>query len=45
MKEDLKLALEKTNTFFNTNFKPYYQDIIKINMTKGIDEIKTFTLD
>ncbi len=44
-KEDLKLALEKTNTFFNTNFKPYYQDIIKINMTKGIDEIKTFTLD
>lgn len=44
-KEDLKLALEKTNTFFNTNFKPYYQSIIKINMTKGIDEIKTFTLD
>ena len=44
-KEDLKLALEKTNTFFNTNFKPYYQSIIKINMTKGIDEIKTFSLD
>ena len=43
-KEDLKLALEKTNTFFNTNFKPYYQSI-KINMTKGIDEIKTFSLD
>ncbi|WP_292946448.1 hypothetical protein [Olleya sp. UBA1516] len=44
-KEDLKLALDKTNTFFNTNFKPYYQSIIKINMTKGIDEIKTFSLD
>ena len=44
-KEDLKLALEKKNTFYNTNFKPYYQDIIKINMTKGIDEIKTFKLD
>ena len=44
-KEDLKLVLEKTNTFFNTNFKPYYQSIIKINMTKGIDEIKTFSLD
>ncbi len=44
-KTDLKTALEKTNTFFNDTFKPYYQSIIKINMTKGIDKIKTFTLE
>ncbi len=44
-KTDLQAALEQTNTFFNDTFKPYYQSIIKINMTKGIDEIKTFKLD
>lgn len=44
-KTDLKAALEKTNTFFNDSFKPYYQSIIKINMTKPIEEIKTFSLD
>ncbi len=44
-KTDLKAALEKTNTFFNDSFKPYYQSIIKINMTKPIEGIKTFSLD
>ncbi|QXP59602.1 VPS10 domain-containing protein [Olleya sp. HaHaR_3_96] len=44
-KTDLKAALDKTNTFFNASFKPYYQTIQNINMTKSIDEIKTFTLD
>lgn len=44
-KTDLKAALDKTNSFFDETFKPYYQSIIKINMTKAIDEIKTFTLD
>ena len=44
-KTDLKVALDKTNSFFNETFKPYYQSIIKINMTKAMDQIKTFSLD
>ena len=44
-KADLKDVLEKTNTFFNQTFKPYYQSIQNINMTKPIEEIKTFKLD
>lgn len=44
-KTDLKAALEKTNSFFNETFMPYYQSIIQINMTKASEEIKTFKLD
>ncbi|WP_417558093.1 WD40/YVTN/BNR-like repeat-containing protein [Mesoflavibacter zeaxanthinifaciens] len=45
VKTDLKNALEKTNLFFNDTFKPYYQKMQTINMTKTLDNIKNFKLD
>ncbi|MCB4798685.1 WD40/YVTN/BNR-like repeat-containing protein [Neotamlana laminarinivorans] len=43
-KTELNDALKKTNTFFDSKFKPYYDTISKINTVKPVDDIKTFSL-
>ena len=44
-KKDLEAALKTTNLFFEDTFKPYYQKMQTINMTKTLDNIKNFNLD
>ena len=45
VKTDLEAALQTTNSFFEDNFKPYYQNMQTINMTKSLENIKNFNLD
>jgi len=42
-KDALNDALEKTNTFFTTDWKPYQENMEKLE-TSPFKEIKTFTI-